>query len=313
MTGQSKIPPLTVGAREAGQKLFQFLRRHLEPDVPAAYVHRIIRSGEVRVDGRRAAPFMRLEAGQCVRVPPGGRKAGGATPPASCREAILPVQLVAKTPEVLVFNKPGGLPTHGGTGHTDSLTARARALFPAEDFAPTPVHRLDKDTSGLVAMAHTYAALARLNALFAGKSLGKDASGVEKDYLAWVSGVWNLPPGGAWLEDQLAKAHLPGGRERVCASDGPEARQALAHARLLETRQGHSLLLIRLVTGRTHQIRAQLALRGHPVAGDKKYGGGSGPLLLHAWRLRLPETGEWEVLPDWPAPFAVTALRTQPL
>lgn len=303
MTAQPKIPPLTVGAREAGQKLFQFLLRHLEPDIPAAYVHRIIRSGEVRIDGKRAAPFMRLEEGQSVRMPPGARRAKS---PSTARQELLPVQLVAETQDILVFNKPRGLPVHGGTGHMDSLTARARAHFPAEGFAPTPVHRLDKDTSGLVVMARSYAALARLNALFAQKT-ADGAGGVEKDYLAWVSGVWEMPSEGIWLEDQLAKTHLLGKGERVLAAAGSEGRRALAHARFLEARQDCSLLLIRLVTGRTHQIRAQLAMRGHPVAGDRKYGAGGDLLLLHAWRLALPEMEPCEILPDWPAPFAVTA------
>jgi 23S rRNA pseudouridine955/2504/2580 synthase len=316
----------TVSRAEAGQKLLQFLLRRLE-GMPRSAVQRWIRTGQVRVDGGRAKPFDRLAEGAVVRIPPHhaeqaarpqGTPGQGDTPGHGDTPAPLP--LVHQDEELLVVAKPPGLPSHGGTGHKDSVAARLAALFPDADFAPTLVHRLDRDTSGLLLAARTYAALRRLNDLAA-------ARGMDKRYLAWVHGDWpHRDP--MLLEDRLEK-HGPDGAQRVAAlnmldGDGKEGaggREARSMARPLRRIPGFTLLELRLVTGRTHQLRVQLASRGHPIAGDGKYGpgrhhgtkppkkeapgtGAPGTMLLHAWRVEA-EGRTFTLAPPWPAPFAV--------
>ncbi len=307
----------TVSQAEAGQKLLSWLVRLL--DAPRPLLHRWIRTGQVRVNGGRVAPFRRLEAGDAVRLPPFAVPRRGALPEAGGenaghgefrlpKSAGLPdsgpeqpgLLLVAQTPDLYVFCKPAGLPTHPGTGHEDSLTSRLHALDSGASFRPTPAHRLDKDTSGLLVAARTYASLCRLQALLSGTGPER----CSKEYLAWVGGIWP-DEGPVLLQDRLCKlADRRGERVHVCA----EGREAALTALCLLRIDGMSLLQIRLHTGRTHQIRVQLASRGFPVAGDRKYGAvAGGPLLLHAARLILPEA-VYEALPPWTGIRRVRAL-----
>ena len=213
--------PLQVTAAEAGQKLLQFLSRRFEE--PQSVLHRWIRTGQVRINGGRAKPFDRVELNDEIRVPPfagAGMKAERA--PASSGGKELP-PIVAETDDVIVFCKPSGLPVHPGTGHTDSLTTRLEAAFAGLPFIPAPVHRLDRDTSGLLLVGKTYAAVRRLSDALA-------AHGVAKDYLAWVQGEcpWSRPKR---LEDHLAKRTVGAqGREKVVAGKsrmgGPDEKPA---------------------------------------------------------------------------------------
>lgn len=323
--------PLRVSEAEAGQKLVQCLTRRLG-DVPPAMLHRWIRTGQVRRNGRRAKPFERVEAGDEIRLPPfagqvsvqisaevAPQAPAGPTP----AEEAPTVTVLAVTAELLVLAKPAGLPVHPGTGHADSLITRLQAAAPRnlEDgaFAPTPAHRLDRDTSGLLLVARSYRMLRRLNdALACGE-------GVGKEYLAWVEGTWPWE-GTQTLCDHLAKRAGPDG-EKVRVAPAPDGkpregeREARLVAHCLVRQEGRSLLHIRLLTGRTHQIRVQLAARGFPVLGDGKYGpGGAGTtrrrvgLCLHACRLILAPglVGEAEavftLLPRWTGPLAVDVL-----
>ncbi|HIW78420.1 MAG TPA: RluA family pseudouridine synthase [Candidatus Bilophila faecipullorum] len=274
--------PLLVTAEEAGQKLLQFLARRF--DEPQGVLHRWIRTGQVRINGGRAKPFDRVDFGDEVRVPPFAGGGAQAAAPVKEDRSLLP-PIVAETDELIVFCKPAGLPVHPGTGHTDSLTARLEKSFAGAPFMPAPVHRLDRDTSGLLLVGKTYAAVRRLSDALAAHA------GIEKDYLAWAHGEcpWLRP---ARLEDRLSKRSVDGGRERMAVGTprhAPDGKEASLTVRRLELRQGNSLLLIRLHTGRTHQIRAQLAARGFPLIGDVKYGGPAceGGLKLHAARLRV--------------------------
>ncbi|MFZ5426573.1 MAG: RluA family pseudouridine synthase [Thermodesulfobacteriota bacterium] len=332
---------LVVTQAEAGQKLIQYLGRALGPDMPGSVFMRWIRTGQVRLDGKRAKPFDRVEAGQAVRLPPfaelapgrgqadaPSRPAAGETPEslhdaktapgpaaaslpatvalASIRDAATGESLVhppglgviAGTDRWLVIAKPAGLPVHPGSGWTDSVQTRIGQAFRGEAFVPTLVHRLDRDTSGVLLAARTHRALtAAHEAIRSGEAV--------KEYLCWVRGEWKLSAPGEAVEmtDRLEKSG-PEGRERMKA--GGEGRLARLSATPLLIENGHALIAVRLFTGRTHQIRAQLSSRGHPIVGDAKYGGGRPPMLLHAWMLTIlgdsfqcppPWTGRWAVPP----------------
>lgn len=306
----SPFPP--VDRTESGQKLLQFLQRRL--NLPPALLHRWVRTGQVRLNGRRAKPFARVAEGDLVRLPPfAGALAAQAGAPglgASRPEArALPLPpLVAQLGDILAFNKPSGLPTHPGTGHDDSLSSRLRAHAAGAPFPPTPAHRLDRDTSGILLVAATHAALRELQQAFRERR-------VAKEYVAWVEGAW---PDAAprLLRSHLRKDGAPGAeRVRACTDDeaaAPGTREALSIVRPLRIGPDASLVQIRLLTGRTHQIRVQLAEFGHPVLGDAKYGNGrreSCPALcLHALRVTLPDGRALECLPEWSAPYSLDAL-----
>jgi len=288
---------LTVRAEESGQKLLQFLARRL--GFAGNLLHRWIRTGQVRCNGSRVRAFDRVQTGDSIRVPPfalrmpGVQDAGGFSSTPRCP---LP-DIVAELPGLLILNKPAGLPVQPGSGHTDSVTNRLAAHFAHLPFKPTPAHRLDKDSSGLLLAATSYERLRALHEAFARRKL-------KKMYLTWVEGVW--PEDGlCTLRDLLEKAG-GAGRERVRSGQG---REALCEVLCLHKEEWRSLLRVNLLTGRTHQIRAQLATRGHPVCGDVKYGAHprKGGLLLHAFSLELPDGECFVCLPPWTGTWAIGA------
>ncbi len=282
---------LIVSPEEAGQKLLQFLARRL--DTPQSALHRWIRTGQVRRNGRRAQPFARLAPGDAVRLPP---FAALDLKLPTGEEAALPApDILLQTRAVLICVKPAGLPVHAGTGHTDSLTARLHAHCADSRFMPTPAHRLDKPTSGLLIAARTYEALRLLHeALITRNAL-------VKTYLAWATGScpWREP---TLLEDGIAKVVSENGFERMELVPLEEAgKKASLTVQCLQERLGASLLHLVLHTGRTHQIRVQLAGRGAPLIGDRLYGGPACDqgLLLHAAQLSFaPALARALDLPD---------------
>ena len=297
----------TVSEAEAGQKLLSYLKRRLSQNLPEALLHRIIRDGEVRVNGKRSKPFARLEENDEVRVPP-LRVDKGDTPveppltpavPAKDYPAAAALDIVAETAEYLLLNKPAGLPAQPGSKQPDALSSRLAAAYPEAPFTPTLAHRLDKDTSGLILAAKTYRALRAAQDAFRNHT-------VLKDYLAWVEGVW--PEAAPLTLYDLLEKQGPSGREKVTPGAGKEA---LCEVRPILAKEGHALLLVRLFTGRTHQIRVQLSSRGHPIAGDVKYGSRTGPpgaqgICLHAWRLALPGGQVFTAPPPWRGGFEVS-------
>jgi 23S rRNA pseudouridine955/2504/2580 synthase len=298
---KTPVQTLTVTPEEAGQKLLQYLARRLGAGVPPAALQRFIRTGQVRVNGRRSKPFSRLDSGQLVRVPPyetgePAERPQPAKPAGWARE----LNILHEDADLLVVIKPAGLPVHPGSGHAEALTTLLHARQPEAPFRPTPAHRLDRDTTGLLLVAKSYRALRAIHEAMAAGRLGKD-------YLAWVLGRWDLGEINQWvtLRDRLAKIGEPGQERMGPAETGQEA---VSKVRLLFTTGEASLVEVRLETGRTHQIRTQLGSRGHPVCGDAKYGGGRPPLLLHAWRVTLPGA-VFSAPPDWPGAWAVKRPR----
>ena len=283
----------TVTPEEDGQKLARFLERRLGPSVPGSLVMRLVRTGRVRVDKKRAKPFDRLRAGQVVRIPP-----VRLDEPETPAPAAAPLPIVFEAPGVIALAKPAGLPVQPGTGHADAVSERLRAMYPKAPFTPTPAHRLDRDTSGVLLAGTTYKGLRALQEAFKDHSL-------HKDYLAWVHG--RMEPGSTMeMADAMSKQG-PRGKERMRLGSG---KAALATVRCLAVRGGHSLVAVRLHTGRTHQIRAQLASRGLPIVGDRKYGDkndGEG-LRLHAWRVEWPDGHYVELPPEWEGTYAVGEL-----
>ncbi len=296
----------TVTSAEAGQKLLQCLSRRLY--APENTLHRWIRTGQVRVNGGRRKPFDRLEEGDEIRIPP----FAAASFPIPAATVPMPDSTPEKLPiifssaELLVINKPSGLPVHPGTGHADCLTARLAAMFPKSDcpFTPTPIHRLDRDTSGVLLVARSYACLQRLSAAFAKRG------GLRKEYLAWCAGIWPQSET-LRLEDHLQKA---GAFHRERMSCGKEGRHADLEATLVLCEKNASLMRLVPHTGRTHQIRVQLASRGFPIIGDAKYGGKAAfpagapqsGLLLHSWRITI-EGQTFSTPPPWKGRWNVAA------
>jgi 23S rRNA pseudouridine955/2504/2580 synthase len=291
---------MTVDDESAGQRLDNFLFRELK-GVPKTHIYRIIRSGEVRINKGRAQAETRVEAGDVLRVPPvrvSARSEEGATPPAPARE----FPLLHEDDALLAIDKPAGVAVHGGSGVSFGVIEQLRTARPQARFLEL-VHRLDRETSGILLIAKKRSALTALQDQFRERETGKT-------YLALVDGTWS--PSRKVLDAPLAKYLLPDGerRVRVVAKDHPDAMHAVTLVRVLAqfTLPGDtspmSLLAVTIKTGRTHQIRVHLASAGHAIAGDDKYGQfernrilqkrGLKRMFLHAWRLQFnhPATGE---------------------
>ncbi|HBK55038.1 MAG TPA: 23S rRNA pseudouridine(955/2504/2580) synthase [Xanthomonadales bacterium] len=288
--GMAAVRLVTVDAERAGQRLDNFLLGQLK-GAPRTLVYRIIRSGEVRINGGRAKPDSRLDAGDRVRIPP-VRLAGDSSPAIPRPEAadFLVDAIVFEDDQLLVLNKPSGLASHGGSGIRHGAIELLRALRPSQSLEL--VHRLDRDTSGLLLIAKKRAALTSLQALM------RESDGIEKRYLTLLVG--RLPGGSMEVDLPLRKATLQGGERMVRVDD--QGKASYTRFALLERRGGHTFCEATIATGRTHQIRVHAAHIGLPVAGDDKYGdreanrklrerAGLKRLFLHAARLEFSLDG----------------------
>ena len=249
----------------AGQRLDNFLLGQLK-GAPKSLIYKIVRSGQVRVNGGRAKAETRLEGGDEVRIPPVRlAEAGEKTPPPKGLLAALEAAIVFEDARLLALNKPSGLASHGGSGISHGAIEAMRALRPRESLEL--VHRLDRDTSGLLIIAKKRSALSELQALLR-EDDAVDGRGIAKRYLTLLVG--RMPDGVMSVDAPLHIGLRQGGERHVQVNAG--GKPSLSHFRVLERRGGHSYCEVRIETGRTHQIRVHAQHIGHPVAGDDKYG-----------------------------------------
>lgn len=251
---------LEVDSERAGQRLDQFLMKLL-PSVPRSRIYRIVRRGEVRVNGGRAAPELRLQAQDKVRVPPVRVEPESAPKraPTSVLERIQ-AAIVKEDERLIVLDKPAGIAVHGGSGLSYGVIEALRTLRPEESLEL--VHRLDRDTSGCLLIARKRSALRTLHELLREGQF-------EKRYLALVKGPWDL--GHKRIDVPLRTDTRVGGERTVRAA--PNGKSAISDFRPVQFFGNRATLLeVSIQTGRTHQIRVHAAHAGHPVAGDEKYG-----------------------------------------
>ena len=270
-TTQPDLPSQGTGARTVriaedrdGQRIDNFLLGYLK-GAPRSLVYKLLRSGQVRVNGGRCKAERRLEAGDEVRIPPVRLNIegdGDKSPPPKGLLDALEAAIVFEDARLLVLDKPTGVASHGGSGISHGAIESLRALRPRESLEL--VHRLDRDTSGLLIVAKKRSALVELQAL-----LREDhGAGITKRYLALLSG--RMPDGTMSVDAPLHVGLRQGGERHVQVNF--RGKPSLSHFRLLERCSGQSYCEVRIETGRTHQIRVHAKHIGHPVAGDDKYG-----------------------------------------
>jgi len=256
--GSHGVRQLEVGAERDGQRIDNALATILK-GVPKSLIYRILRTGQVRVNGKRAKPDTRLAAGDLLRIPP--------VRVAERETSVAPAGQVAEVADAVIFedkhflviDKPAGVASHGGSGVSHGAIELLRAARPKESLEL--VHRLDRDTSGVLVFARTRPALTGLQALIRGGE-------VTKQYLCLMTGT----PSRAKFDVNapLQKSILQGGERMVRVSDN--GKPSLTFFREIEQYSGARLMEATLGTGRTHQIRVHAAHVGHPLAGDPKYG-----------------------------------------
>jgi 23S rRNA pseudouridine955/2504/2580 synthase len=291
----SAVTQIEIGEDAAGQRIDNFLARVLK-GVPKSHIYRILRSGEVRLNKKRAGPDTRLHAGDVVRVPPIRTAAKAVASSPAPRKLSSAIRILHEDDALLVIDKPAGLAVHGGSGVAHGLIEQLRAARPDARFLEL-AHRLDRDTSGVLLVAKTRAALVNLHTQL------REGS-VDKRYLVLVRGRWRDEKRVVRLAVHRFVTREGERRVRVEA-EGQDAITVFRRVRVWRDRDPPlALLEAELKTGRTHQIRVHLTHLGFPIAGDDKYGdfawnrelakrGLLKRMFLHARRIELrhPATG----------------------
>ncbi len=291
------VRTVTIDGERAGQRLDNFLLGQFK-GAPRSLIYRLLRTGQVRINGKRVKPDRRLQENDQVRLPPVRLDAPadhGSPHPALL--AQIEASIVFEDRALLVLDKPSGIASHGGSGIGFGAIELMRALRPKDSLEL--VHRLDRDTSGVLVLAKKRSALTELQALIrAGK--------LEKRYLALLVGQMGKPL--IHVDAPLEKFVLQGGERMVRVL--PSGKASLSHFKQIERFAAHTYAEIKIDTGRTHQIRVHGAHIGHPVAGDEKYGDraanqslksvGLQRLFLHAASLRF-------ALKDGAEPYMLSA------
>ena len=281
-TGVRKI---RIDAERAGQRIDNFLRREL-PGLPKGRLYRILRRGEVRVNGGRVRAEYKLQEGDEVRIPPARvRPPGG--PPADNKAEAIADRIVYEDKRLLVIDKPSGVAVHGGSGISHGVIELLRHARP-ELRDLSLVHRLDRETSGCLVLAKRRSALRELHEKFR-------EGMVEKHYLALVIGDWQL--GEQHIDKPLLVENRKGGERHVIVSTA--GKPAQTSVSLSRTFGRYSLLNCLPGTGRTHQLRVHLMAMGFPILGDDRYGDdeqnrlakkhGLKRLFLHAQSIAFPD------------------------
>lgn len=315
---KSRVALHTVSAEQAGQRIDNFLMRHFK-NVPRSRVYRLLRKGEVRVNGKRIDAEYRIAAGDAVRLPP-VRIDASAVPGRPSRSLIDLIEqgVIYQDPHVLVINKPAGVAVHGGSGMSFGVIEALRASRGRENLEL--VHRLDRDTSGCLIVARDRATLTALHALIRG-------GGMQKTYLALVAGSWQL--GAKRIDLPLdTEGRRHGERHVRVAAQGKSSVSVFKPVQFFGA--AATLMQVDIPTGRTHQIRVHAAHAGHPLLGDEKYGErernaefkrlGLKRIFLHAQSIAFewPRTGvPFHVSAPLPAELgavldAITARRSRP-
>jgi 23S rRNA pseudouridine955/2504/2580 synthase len=285
----------TVSADAAGQRLDKLVRKALR-DVPLSHVYKMFRTRKVRVNGARGRPEQVVAAGDAIVIRGDEeRLLAKAEPARRARPAEPTFRVLHEDEEVLAVDKPAGLAAHPGTGiEGATLVEMARSYLrvpedlPPTEFRPSPAHRLDRDTSGVVIVAKTRRAMVQLGEIFT------SGEGVRKTYLALAKGKM---PRDAGIIDLPLSEHEQ--TARSTAARGVNFQEARTRWKVVSSMKEGSLLAVTIETGRTHQIRRHLEAVGHPVAGDRRYGDfafnraakqrwGLARMFLHAWKLELP-------------------------
>jgi 23S rRNA pseudouridine955/2504/2580 synthase len=305
-TDRPAVRHLEVTEDQAGQRLDNFIHRELG-DLPRSRIYRVIRKGEVRVNGHRAGPDTRLQAHDKIRIPPVKvRPASEVGQPSTHLIETIRGAIVHEDDNLLVLDKPSGVAVHGGSGISFGAIEGLRALRPGDSLEL--VHRLDRDTSGILLVAKNSATLRTVHALLR-------EGAFEKRYLALLKDKWEL---GRKRIDVPLRTDLRVGGERTVRADA-SGKPSLSEFRPVQFfGKRASLMEVAIFTGRTHQIRVHALHAGHPVAGDEKYGDaqfnaemkgfGLNRMFLHAHSVSFewPSGGEFSVNTPLPAELAGT-------